>query len=190
MNLLMLVAPNSFHLHLTSVVHACTGCTVSAYEIPPPNSIQSPLLMQTEFHQVLLHTLITSLPTRLQSSNRLQLAMNSAARAVTKTPKFHHITPILKSFYWVKINKRIKYKVLSLPYKSLNTGQLSYLRSLLSFSSHRCPWSSSPINLSRPSLTSRLKLQIDLITILLLFSGTVSHLIYVTLLITSLLHLY
>jgi len=30
--------------------------------------------------------------------NRLQLVLNSAARAVTKIPKFHHITPILKSF--------------------------------------------------------------------------------------------
>jgi len=35
-----------------------------------------------------------------------------------------------------------------------------------------------------------LKLQIDLIIILLLFCRKVSHLIYVTLLITSLLHLY
>jgi len=39
---------------------------------------------------------------------------NSAARAVSKTPKFQHITPILKSFHWLKINERIKYKVLSL----------------------------------------------------------------------------
>ena len=28
-----------------------------------------------------------------QQLNRLQLILNSAARAVTKTPKFHHITP-------------------------------------------------------------------------------------------------
>ena len=30
---------------------------------------------------------------------RLQLVLNSAARAVTKTPKFYHITPILKSHH-------------------------------------------------------------------------------------------
>jgi len=47
-------------------------------------------------------------------TNRLQLVLNSAARAVTKTPKFHHITPILKSLHWLKIIDRIKYKVLSL----------------------------------------------------------------------------
>jgi len=47
-------------------------------------------------------------------TNRLQLVLNSAARAVTKTPKFHHITPILKYLHLLKINERIKYKVLSL----------------------------------------------------------------------------
>jgi len=46
----------------------------------------------------------------------------------------------------------------SLPHKSLKTGQPSYLRSLISFPSHRCTWSSSLIILSRPSLTSRLKI--------------------------------
>jgi len=46
-------------------------------------------------------------------TNRLQLVLNSAARAVTKTPKFHHITPILKSLNRLKINERIKYKVLA-----------------------------------------------------------------------------
>jgi len=47
-------------------------------------------------------------------TSRLQLVLNSAARDVTKTPKFHHITPILESLHHLKINERIKYKVLSL----------------------------------------------------------------------------
>jgi len=57
-----------------------------------------------------------------------------------------------------EINERIKYKVLSLTYKSLKTGQHSYLRSLLSFPSYRCTRSSSLITFSRSSLTSRLKI--------------------------------
>ena len=40
--------------------------------------------------------------------NRLQLVLNSTARAVTKTPKFHHITPHLKSLHWLKITQRIQ----------------------------------------------------------------------------------
>jgi len=80
-------------------------------------------------------------------TNRLQLVLNSAARAGTKTPKFHHITPILKFLHSFKINERIKYKVLSFTYKSLKTGQRSYLLSFLSFLSHRCTRSSSLITL-------------------------------------------
>jgi len=75
-----------------------------------------------------------------------------------KTPKFHHITPILKSFHWFKINKTIKYKVHSLTYKSLKTSQPFHIRSLLSFPSHCCTKSSSLITFSRPSLTSSLKI--------------------------------
>jgi len=41
-------------------------------------------------------------------TNRLQLALNSAARADTKTFKLHHINSIIKSLHWLKINERIK----------------------------------------------------------------------------------
>ena len=80
--------------------------------------------------------------------NRLQLVLNSAARAVTRTPKFHHITPILKSLHWLTINQRIQYKILSLTHKSLKTGHPSYLRSLLSLTPHRSTRSSSLITLN------------------------------------------
>ena len=90
--------------------------------------------------------------------NRLQLLLNSAARAVTRTPKFHHITPILKSLHWLAINQRIQYKVLCLTHKSLKTGHPSYLRSLLSSTPRRSTRSSSLITLNRPSVTSGLKI--------------------------------
>jgi len=44
------------------------------------------------------NSLLLNLPG--SQTNFLQLVLNSAARAVTKTPKFHHITPILKPFHW------------------------------------------------------------------------------------------
>ena len=40
--------------------------------------------------------------------NRLQLVLNSAAHAVTRTPKSHYIIPILKSLHWLTINQRIQ----------------------------------------------------------------------------------
>jgi len=36
------------------------------------------------------------------------------ARTVVKAPKSSHITPILRSLHWLKINERIEYKLLSL----------------------------------------------------------------------------
>jgi len=65
--------------------------------------------------------------------NRLQQIQNSLACAVVKAPTLtsSHITPILKSLYWLKINECTEYKLLSLTYKVLTTSQPSYLHSLI-----------------------------------------------------------
>jgi len=57
---------------------------------------------------------------------RLQNIHNSLARAVTRMPKSFHITPVVKSLHWLKINERIKYKLISLTYKVLTTNQPQY----------------------------------------------------------------
>jgi len=80
------------------------------------------------------------------------------ACAVTKIPKFHCITPILKDPHWLKINERIVYKVLSLTYKFLKTGHTFFLRSLLSFPSQHSPLYAFHITLSHHSMTSRLEI--------------------------------
>ena len=54
---------------------------------------------------------------------------NCLARTVVKAPKSSHITPILRSLHWLKINERIEYKLLSLTYKVLTTSQPDYLHS-------------------------------------------------------------
>jgi len=136
----ILVLTNLRRIHNT--IDQTTACTIATSLIPSKIDYCNSLLLNLPATQ----------------TNRLQLVFNSPARAVTKTPKFHHITPILKSVHWLKINEIIKYKVLSLTNKSLKTGQPSYLRSLLSFHSHRCTRSSCVITLSRHSLTSRLKI--------------------------------
>jgi len=55
--------------------------------------------------------------------NRLQQIQNYLARAVVKAPESSHITPILKSLHWLKVNERIEYKLLSLTYNVLTTSQ-------------------------------------------------------------------
>src|SRR6218665_2813164 len=93
----------------------------------------------------------------LTQINRLQAIQNALARAVTKTPKHHHITPVLKKLHWLKIPERIEYKVISLTYNTLQPSQPSYLRQLFTIQPPRSTRSSSTLTLLRPSVTSLLK---------------------------------
>jgi uncharacterized protein involved in tolerance to divalent cations len=105
--------------------------------------------------------------------NRLQLIQNSLARAVTRTPKHHHITPILKSLHWLKIPERIHFKVLSLTYNSLQCSQPRYLRDLFTIQPTRSTRSSSVLTLSRPAVTTQLKFSNRAISITAPISGTI-----------------
>ena len=67
---------------------------------------------------------------------KLQRIQNSIARAITKTPKYDHIRPILKDLHWLPVEMRIKFKTSLLVYKALQTGQPEYLKSMLSNPKH------------------------------------------------------
>ena len=71
---------------------------------------------------------------------------------MVKAPKSSHITPILRSLHWLKINERIEYKFLSLTYKVHTTSQPDYLHNLISVQSTGRTRSSS--TLARPSVSS------------------------------------
>jgi hypothetical protein len=146
-------------LHISAISKSCL------YDIRSLKRLRSTIDQSTAriIATALIHSKLdycNSLLLNLPAShlNRLQLVLNSAARAVTRTSKFGHISPIIKDLYWLKINERIKYKILSLTYKILITNQPSYLRSLLEFQAARSTRSSSVITLIRPSNPSRLKL--------------------------------
>ena len=107
------------------------------------------------WHWLSLRCLLTvvSVVTRQFGSLSIYLFMliqNSLARTVFNTPKTCHITPLLASLHWLKIKKRIEYKLLSLAYKILTTSQATYLHNLVSLQSPRCTRSSSIATLSRP----------------------------------------
>src|SRR6218665_1606126 len=74
--------------------------------------------------------------------NRLQAIQNALARVVTKTPKHHHIIPILKKLHWLKISERIEYKAISFTYNTLQSSQPSYLRQLFTIQLARSTHSS------------------------------------------------
>ncbi len=66
------------------------------------------------------------------SINKLQIVQNAAARVLTRSRKYDHITPILQSLHWLPIKFRISYKILLLAYKALNDLAPVYLTNLLS----------------------------------------------------------
>ncbi len=65
------------------------------------------------------------------SINKLQVVQNAAARVLTRSRKYDHITPILQSLHWLPIKFRISYKILLFTYKALNGLAPVYLTSLL-----------------------------------------------------------
>src|SRR6218665_288481 len=74
-----------------------------------------------------------------------------------KPQNHHHITPVLKKLHWLKIPERIKNKVISLVYNTLQSSQHSYLRQLFTIQPLRSTRSSSTLTLLRSSVTSSLK---------------------------------
>ena len=93
-----------------------------------------------ESNQVLIHAFVTS---KLDYCNslyyglpdflikKLQYVQNSAARLLTGSRKYDHVTPILKELHWLPVQHRITFKILTLTYKTLNTDSPQYLKDLL-----------------------------------------------------------
>ena len=63
--------------------------------------------------------------------SRLQSIQDTAARVVTHTKKFDHITPIFKQPHWLPVRYRTAFKILLLVYKALNGTAPSYISELL-----------------------------------------------------------
>ena len=59
--------------------------------------------------------------------NKLQHIQNAAARLVTDTRKYDHITPVLRSLHWLPIRQRIVFKLATMVYKCQHGLCPSYL---------------------------------------------------------------
>ncbi len=66
-----------------------------------------------------------------QALNKLQLIQNAAARILTKTNRYEHITPVLKSLHWLLVKYRIDFKILLVVFKSLNGAAPPYVSDML-----------------------------------------------------------
>ena len=62
---------------------------------------------------------------------KLQRIQNIAARLVSGSSKYDHITPVLKELHWLPIKERIQFKTLVITFKALNGQAPEYLSELL-----------------------------------------------------------
>lgn len=75
-------------------------------------------------------TLLIGLPK--YQIDRLQSVLNTAARIITFTCKYDHITPVLVRLHWLPVSYRIRFKVLLLTYKVLvNDLSAEYISEVL-----------------------------------------------------------
>lgn len=118
--------------------HIKKVCQSAYFQIRNLHSIRK--LLSKDTAEILLHAFITS---RLDNGNvllngiteqqlrKLQLVQNSAARVLTNTRKYDHITPILMNLHWLPVRERIEFKTLLLTWKGLNNIAPSYITDLL-----------------------------------------------------------
>ena len=98
--------------------------------------------LTNESCKTLVHALVTS---RLDYCNsllygipnntmqRMQRVQNCAARIITRTKKYDHITPVLQRLHWLPVHLRPTYKVLLLTYCALNGVAPDYLSELFNY---------------------------------------------------------
>ena len=63
--------------------------------------------------------------------NKMQRVQNTAARPVTCSSMYDHITPLLQQFHWLPVSYRVVFKILLLVYKARHGLCLGYVSELL-----------------------------------------------------------
>ena len=138
----------NFHSHISNITKSCffhirdlsrlRRCLSWSTAITLANALVSSRL---DYCNALFHNITKS------ELHRLQCIQNALCRAVTRAPRFSHITPHLKALHWLPVEQRVVFKTCLLIYKSLYYGKPSYL------SCHLSPFESSKsTRMSDPSL--------------------------------------
>ena len=119
----------------TFVNSVCSACY---YHLSNIGAIRNSLSKASA--EKLIHAFISSkidfcnalyvfLPARIMA--KLQRVQNAAARLVSRTPKRHHITPILRQLHWLPIQYRVQYKIAMLAWKTLNARAPKYMKDMI-----------------------------------------------------------
>ena len=128
-----------FDSKLNMLVHINKTCSSSFFYLYNLRRIRKYLTRQDT--ECLVHAFIGSkidycngllygLPT--SATSKLQRVQNAAARLVTGSPRFCHITPVLESLHWLPIKYRIHFKIVLLTFKCIYGLAPQYLVKLIS----------------------------------------------------------
>ena len=127
-----------FDKHLTLEPHVNNVVKSSFYNIKNLWKIRK--FLNQDHTNIAAHAFVTS---KLDYANallggapkfligRLQRVQNAAARVVTKTRKYDHISEKMKELHWLPICNRIKYKINLITWKALNGQAPKYITELL-----------------------------------------------------------
>ncbi|KAF7249528.1 Serine protease inhibitor Kazal-type 6 [Varanus komodoensis] len=80
----------------------------------------------------------------LKTVRILQLVQNRAARLLTGTGRYVHMTPVLRQLHWLPIEVRAQFKVLVMTYKALNGLGPGYLKECSPDRSSWRRWEATP----------------------------------------------
>ena len=124
--------------YLSMDSHVAKTCQSGYFQLKSIRSVQR--VLHPEALTRLVHAFITAridyckavlVGITSKSFNKLQLLQNPAAHVVSKTRKYEHITPVLKTLHWLPVMQRIDYKVLILVFKALNGLSPGYITDML-----------------------------------------------------------
>ncbi len=116
--------------------HVKSVCRSAHYHLRNIGRIRK--YLDTDTAKLVVHALVTSRLDQLNAllygvpTHKLQRAQNTAARIITRTHKYDHITPVLRSLHWLPVRYRSQFKILCLAFKALNNLAPSYIRDMLS----------------------------------------------------------
>ena len=132
--------------NLSMESHITKTCSAAFYHIYNIKHIRK--YLTRDLTEKIVHALITSkldycnsLLFGLSNSQlqKLQRVQNAAARIITGTRKYDHITPVLRELHWLPVKERIDFKILLLTFKALNNMAPAYLKDMLRLqTSDRC----------------------------------------------------
>ena len=122
--------------------HINQVCKTAFYHIHSIRRIS--IYLSQESLKTLVHAFVTS---RLDYCNsllyglpkyqisKLQRVQNAAARLITSTKKYDHITPALYNLHWLPVFYRIYFRILILTFKAIYNMSPSYISNLVSIKS-------------------------------------------------------